>query len=102
MRIAAIIAGAVLVLVAARGSDGSNAQQFWTLLKSDFEPGQKGNFLAWFVAILIIGGIGAIPELKSVSALFLALVVVALLFSAIKQNPLLLQNAAASVSQRAS
>lgn len=102
MRIAAIIAGAVLVLVAARGSDSSNAQQFWTLLKGDFEPGPKGNFLAWFVAILIIGGIGAIPELKSVSTLFLALVVVALLFSAVKQNPSLLQNAAASVSQRAS
>ncbi len=103
MRVVAIILGALLLLVAVRGTQTDSApgagdgKGLWPLLKNDFEPGQQGNFLAWFVAILIIGGIGYVPELKGVSTLLLAIVITALLFSAIKKNPQLLNEAASAV-----
>jgi len=96
VRIVSIVIGAVLILAAVRwDSGGSN---LWPLLKGDFEPGKQGNFLAWFVAILVIGGIGYIPELKSISSVLLAIVIVGLLFSAIKKNPSLLSQAAQAVT----
>lgn len=100
MRIAAIIFGAVLLLVAVRGTEldsvsgSGDGKGLWPLLKRDFEPGQQGNFLAWLVAILIVGAIGYVPQLEAVSTLFLALLVAVLVMSAVKTNPNLLQNAA--------
>lgn len=108
MRLVAIIIGAILIDVAVRGTTTDSApgandgKGFWPLLKQDFEPGQQGNFLAWFVAILAIGALGYIPELKGVSTMFLAIVVVVLLFSAIKKNPQLLQQAAQTATQKVS
>lgn len=103
MRLVAIIIGAVLVLVAVRGSEvnssvnATDGKGLWPLLKGDFEPGQQGNFLAWFVAIVIIGGIGYVPQLEGISTLFLALLIVVLVMAAVKKNPNLLQNAASEV-----
>jgi hypothetical protein len=100
MRLVAIIAGAVLLLAAARWNEGGS--NLWPLLKGDFEPGKQGNFIAWFVAIVAIGALGYVPELKGISTLFLAIVIVVLIFSAIKKNPQLLQQAAQAVTQKAS
>lgn len=100
MRIAAIVVGAILVLVAVRGTEidsakgASDGRGLWPLLKNDFEPGQKGNFLAWLVAILVVGAIGYIPQLESISSLFIALLIAVLVMSAVKKNPNLLQDAA--------
>lgn len=100
MRVAAIIIGAILLLVAVRGTEidsapGANdGKGLWPLLKGDFEPGQKGNFLAWLVAILVVGAIGYIPQLEGVSTLFIALLIAVLVMSAVKKNPTLLQDAA--------
>lgn len=88
MKILAIILGAVLIDVAVRGSyenSSSNATDgkgLWPLLKNDFEPGNKGNFLAWFAAIMVIGMIGYIPELKPIANMMLALLIVVLLLAA--------------------
>lgn len=100
MRVVAIIIGAVLLLVAVRGTEidsapGANdGKGLWPLLKGDLEPGHQGNFLAWLVAILVVGAIGYIPELETVSTLFIALLIVVLVMSAAKNEPNLLQNAA--------
>jgi hypothetical protein len=100
MRVVAIIVGAVLLLVAVRGTEidsapGANdGKGLWPLLKNDFEPGQQGNFLAWLVAILVVGAIGFVPQLEGISTLFIALLIVVLVMSAAKKNPNLLQNAA--------
>lgn len=51
-------------------------QDLVTLLKGDFTG--KGNFIYWFLSILIIGAVGYIPELKPVSRAFLVLVVIVL------------------------
>lgn len=85
MKVLAIILGLVLVDVAVRGTyQNSTPNQkpgqgddkgLWPLLKADFE---KGNFLAWFAAILIIGMIGYIPQLKPIANSMLALVIVVL------------------------
>jgi hypothetical protein len=86
MRILAIVFGAVLLIVAVRGRETDAGGEgtgtgngLWPLLKQDFEPGQKGNFLAWFAAILIIGMLGYIPQLKPFSNSLLALIIVVLL-----------------------
>lgn len=100
MRIVAIIIGAILLVVAVRGTeidsspDAGDGKGLWPLLKNDFEPGQQGNFLAWLVAILVVGAIGYVPELEGVSTLFMALLITVLVMSAIKKNPTLLQDAA--------
>jgi len=88
MKVLAIILGALLVDVAVRGTyedsaPGANdGKGLWPLLKADFEPGAKGNFLAWFAAILIIGMIGYVPELKPIANSMLVLVILVLLLAA--------------------
>lgn len=106
MRVVAIAIGALLLLVAVRGTESDSAQGagdgkgLWPLLKNDFEPGQQGNFLAWLVAILVIGAIGYIPQLEGVSTLFIALLIAVLVMSAVKKNPNLLQDAASELVQK--
>jgi hypothetical protein len=67
-----IIVGIFLFVSAVRGTSG----QLATLLKNDLTG--SGSFLYWFVAILVIGGIGYIPALKKLSDAFLVLVILAL------------------------
>lgn len=77
MRIVAIVLGAVLLLAAVRDRQG----QLWALFKGDFEPGQKGNFVAWFAAIFLIGALGYVDTLRPVANTMLALVILVLLIS---------------------
>jgi hypothetical protein len=107
MRVTAVILGAILLIVAVRGTEtdsklGSGDKQgLWPLLKADFEPGQsgqKGNFLAWFAAILVIGALGYIPHLEGISTMLLALVIVVLLLSSNENGGGIFQQLAQAVT----
>ncbi len=60
------------------GSRGKS-QTLVNLLESDL-TGSK-SFLYWIVAILILGGIGYVQDLKTISRAFLVLVIVALILN---------------------
>jgi uncharacterized membrane protein YgcG len=67
-----ILFGAVLVTVAWRGTEHQLAAQ----LSADFGTG--GQFLAWAAAIGVLGAIGYVPQLRTLSNLAMALVIVVL------------------------
>lgn len=73
-----IIVGVILVTAGIRDKQ----DELWALLQKDFSPAaQQGNnhsFLPWFFAILVIGALGYIEELKPVSRAFLVLVIIVL------------------------
>ena len=92
MRLVAIVIGAVLLMAAVRWDSGGN--QLWPLLKNDYEQG----FVKWFLAVVLIGAIGYVPELRGVSTLLLAIIILDLLFQAIHKNPDLLSGAVQAVS----
>ena len=85
MPIALIIFGVFLLVAAVRWDDGGS--DVWTLLQSDLQGKsvttgkQQGNFFAWAAAIVLIGAVGYIDELKPVANTMLALVIVVLLLS---------------------
>lgn len=81
MPFALVIIGVVLLIAAVRGTTGDSGSQkgLFTLVKGDFSG--PNNFIYWFVAILIIGMIGYIPDLKKLSVAFLTLVIVVLFLS---------------------
>lgn len=92
MKVLAIILGLVLVDVAVRGTyenaggaNSSDNKGLIPLLKGDFEPGAKGNFVAWFAAILLIGFVGYVPDLKPIANAMLVLVILVLLLA--NSNP---------------
>jgi hypothetical protein len=74
-----VIVGLFLLIAAIRNQQGA----LFTLLKNDF-TGQQ-NFIAWFLAIFLIGALGYIPKLKPLSIAFLILVILVLFIS--KDNP---------------
>ena len=65
----------MFILVGYHGSQ----DQFFTLLKGDFTG--SGNFFYWIISIMVIGAIGYIPRLKSISDAFLVLVLLVLFIS---------------------
>jgi hypothetical protein len=75
MPFALLIIGVFLLVSAIRGTH----QTLFGLVQADF-TGQN-NFVYWFLAILIIGAIGYIPKLKSVSVVFMVLVIMVLFLS---------------------
>lgn len=76
-----LIVGVVLVISGVNNTQG----QLWTQVQKDFSPSQQQSgqhsFLAWLIAILIIGAMGYIDELKELSRAFLVLVIVVLFLS---------------------
>jgi hypothetical protein len=76
-----IIVGAVMLIAGVRGTQS----QLWTLLQNDFSPSkqQQGqhSFLAWFLAILVIGALGYVKDLQPFSRAFMALVIIVLFLS---------------------
>lgn len=84
MRILAIVFGAVLLIVAVRGTEkdsvngNGDGKGLWPLLKTDFESSDKGNFVAWFAAIFIVGALGYIDSLKPIANSMLALLILVL------------------------
>jgi hypothetical protein len=85
MPIALIIFGTFLLIATARWDKGGS--EVWTLLASDLKGKsvttgkQTGNFFAWAAAIILIGSVGYIDELKPVANTMLALVIAVLLLS---------------------
>jgi len=85
MPIALIIFGIFLLVAAVRWDSGGN--QVWTLLQSDLQGKsattgkQQSNFFAWAAAIILIGSVGYIDELKPVANTMLALVIAVMLLS---------------------
>lgn len=79
MSFALIIIGAVLLISAIRNTQGS----LFTLIQGDFTA--PNNFIFWTLSILLIGAVGYIPKLKSISVAFLTLVILVLLLT--KGNP---------------
>ena len=65
--------GLVLILTGVKG----NPAQLWNLIEGDFSG--PNNYVYWTVSILALGALGYIQQLKSLSRLFLVLVVIVLL-----------------------
>jgi uncharacterized membrane protein YgcG len=70
--IGVILVGVSLLILAARGTEHEFAKQ----LESDF--GQAQQFVAAIAAIIIIGALGYVTQLRTLSNLMLALVIVVL------------------------
>lgn len=85
MPIALIIVGAFLLVAAVRWDKGGS--DVWTLIGDDLKGKsvatgrQAGNFFAWAAAIILIGAVGYVDELKPVANTMLALVIAVLLLS---------------------
>jgi hypothetical protein len=75
MPFALVLIGVILLVAAVQNT----TPQLFTLIKGDFTG--PNNFIYWFVAILIIGAIGYIPDLKKLSVAFLTLVIIVLFLS---------------------
>lgn len=80
MAYALMTVGIILLIASVRNTQGD----LFALLKGDF-TGQN-NFIYWVLSILIIGSLGYIPKLKSLSTAFLGLVIVVLFLK--KGNPI--------------
>lgn len=68
-----IASGLVLIITALKGDPSA----LWGLIKGDFSG--PNNFEYWVIAILILGFLGYFQSLRSLSRLFMALVLVVLL-----------------------
>lgn len=68
-----LLLGGTLLVTGIKG----NPDDFWSLVKGDFFGG-KGTYEFWIVSILIIGFLGYITPLRSLSRLFLVLVIIVL------------------------
>lgn len=78
-----IIAGIVLLIAGVRDTaSNSDGTGLFQLLQNDFDPSAQKqgqhSFLAWLTAILVIGAIGYVEDLKPFSRAFLVLVIIAL------------------------
>jgi hypothetical protein len=75
MPFALIFVGVLFLVVGYRGTE----RDLITLLKGDFTG--PGNFIWWIVSIMVIGALGYVPKLKSLSDGFLVLVLLVLFIS---------------------
>lgn len=78
MPFALLLIGVWLLIAGVRNTAGpaSTPGTLFALLHGDFTG--SDNFAYWFIAIVLIGAIGYIPKLKSLSTAFLVLVLVVL------------------------
>lgn len=67
-----IVAGLVMIISAVKGTQ----TQLLALLKADVTG--KNNFIYWMLAILVIGSVGYIKELKPLAVALMVLVVIVL------------------------
>lgn len=73
MPIFLIGSGLILIITGVKG----DPSELWSLVKGDF-TGQN-NFVYWLVSILVLGFLGYIKQLQSLSRLFIVLILVVLL-----------------------
>lgn len=69
-----IFIGLFLIAASARG----RAEDLFDLVRGDFE---SPSFLPWAGSILTVGSLGYIPELRTFSRMFLALLIIVLFLS---------------------
>jgi len=79
MAIVLIIIGAAFLVAAVRWDSGG--KDIWTLIENDFTSDQNGSFISWAAAIILIGALGYIEDLKPIANSMLALIIVVLLLS---------------------
>lgn len=72
MPFALIISGLVLLISGVKGTQNN----LYTLVKGDFSG--PNNYFFWMLSILVIGGLGYVKSLQSLSKAFIVLVVVGL------------------------
>lgn len=72
MPFALVFLGIIFVVTGVKGTIGALGSQ----LKQDFTG--EGNFLYWFLAIGSVGTLGAIPDFRNFSRLFMTLILVAM------------------------
>lgn len=75
MPYALLLIGAVLLVAGLRNT----YSELWALVKGDFT--QQGGFLTWVAAIAVVGGMGYIPKLRSLSIAFMTLLLLVLVLS---------------------
>lgn len=71
--------GLILIVAGARGRVNSGSPSLVSLVKDDFTG--TNPFWKWMLAILLIGAVGYIPNLRPISRGFMALVIVLFLLS---------------------
>lgn len=75
MPYALLLIGAILLVAGLRNTYA----ELWELVKGDFTA--EGGFLTWVAAIAVVGGIGYIPRLRSLSIAFMTLLLLVLVIS---------------------
>lgn len=75
-----LVTGIVFLISGVRGT----SDDLLSLLKGDVTG--KNNFIYWILSIAIIGAIGYIQDLRSLSRAFLALVIIVLVLNEDKEN----------------
>lgn len=97
MALVLIIIGAIILIAGVRGTQTQQADGtpgLWELLQGDFSNSSQASqqhggtsFIPWVFAILIVGAVGYIDELKGVSRGFMALIIIAMIIKAYQRNP---------------
>lgn len=75
MPFALVLIGLIMVVTGARNTHAALGQQ----LRADFTG--PGNFFYWIAAIGAVGALGAIPNMRGFSRLFMTLIIISLLLS---------------------
>lgn len=75
MPFALLLIGAILLVAGLRDT----YTDLWALVRGDFT--EKGGFLTWVAAIAVVGGLGYIPKLRSLSVAFMTLLLLVLVLS---------------------
>lgn len=68
--------GILLIVAGLRDRIVNGNPSLVSLLKDDFSLSNPNNFLIWSFAIIFIGALGYIPKMRTVSRMFLVLVVI--------------------------
>lgn len=75
MPFALALIGVIFVTSGVRGT----SQDLAALVKGDFTG--ENNFVYWFIAVIVIGALGYIEDLRDLSRAFLTLIIIVLLLS---------------------
>lgn len=78
MPLALLAFGALLLIAGVRGTQ----DDLFALLKKDFSG--PGNFFLWILAILLVGSVGYVKQLRPISNAFLVLILLVFILAANK------------------
>lgn len=75
MPYALLLIGAILLVAGLRNTYAD----LWGLVRGDFTA--QGGFITWVAAIAVVGGLGYVPKLRSLSVAFMTLLLLVLVLS---------------------